>query len=100
MNLKYDGLYSSWTFQTTKMVVDKASIPLAGHSISHLVALEVCNLFLVNNNEFCLQLSFVLYDCRNMLKESRRTSNTESVGMAVLHHLIKYHIYAMNQIPH
>ncbi|GES94274.1 hypothetical protein GLOIN_2v1700036 [Rhizophagus clarus] len=36
----YDGLYSSWAFQTTKMVVDKASIPLADFSISHLVALE------------------------------------------------------------
>ncbi|RIA88826.1 hypothetical protein C1645_851987 [Glomus cerebriforme] len=40
MNLRYDGLYSSWAFQTTKMVVDKASIPLADFSISHLVALE------------------------------------------------------------
>ncbi|CAG8439481.1 13994_t:CDS:2 [Funneliformis caledonium] len=48
----------------------------------------------LNNNEFCLQLSFVLYDCRNLLEESRRTSNTESVGLAVLHHLNKYHIYA------
>ncbi|CAG8651982.1 9246_t:CDS:10, partial [Acaulospora morrowiae] len=40
MDLKYDGLYCSWSFLTTKMVIDKASIPLADFSIRHLVALE------------------------------------------------------------
>ncbi|CAG8766596.1 1158_t:CDS:2, partial [Acaulospora morrowiae] len=40
MDLKYDGLYRSWSFLTTKLVVDKATIPLAGFAISHFMALE------------------------------------------------------------
>ncbi|CAG8507266.1 7972_t:CDS:10, partial [Scutellospora calospora] len=40
MDLKYDGLYRSWSFLTTKLVVDKNTIPLAEFAISHLVALE------------------------------------------------------------
>ncbi|CAB5388910.1 unnamed protein product [Rhizophagus irregularis] len=67
MNLRYDGLYSSWAFQTT--MIDKASIPLADFSISHLIALKAC-IFFVNNNESCLLLSFVLYNRRNIVKES------------------------------
>ncbi len=42
MDLKYDGLYRSWPFLTTRLVTDKATIPLAEFAISHLVALEVC----------------------------------------------------------
>ncbi|CAG8487611.1 259_t:CDS:10 [Acaulospora morrowiae] len=39
-NWKYDGLYRSWPFLTTKLVVDKATIPLVEFAISHFVALE------------------------------------------------------------
>ncbi|CAG8521200.1 14871_t:CDS:2 [Acaulospora colombiana] len=37
---QYDGLYRSWPFLTTKLVIDKATIPLAEFAISHFVALE------------------------------------------------------------
>lgn len=40
MDLKYDGLYRSWPFLTTRLVTDKTTIPLAEFAISHLVALE------------------------------------------------------------
>ncbi|CAI2180548.1 6626_t:CDS:2 [Funneliformis geosporum] len=40
VDLQYDGLYRSWPFLTTKLVIDKATIPLAEFAISHLVALE------------------------------------------------------------
>ncbi|CAG8602653.1 7429_t:CDS:2, partial [Cetraspora pellucida] len=40
MDLKCDGLYRSWPFLTTKLVVDKSTIPLAEFAISHLMALE------------------------------------------------------------
>ncbi|CAG8779862.1 1056_t:CDS:2, partial [Acaulospora morrowiae] len=40
MDLKCDGLYRSWPFLTTKLVVDKATIPLAEFAISHFIALE------------------------------------------------------------
>ncbi|CAB5210896.1 unnamed protein product [Rhizophagus irregularis] len=40
MDLKYDGLYHSWPFLTTRLVVDKTMIPLAGVAIHHLVSLE------------------------------------------------------------
>ncbi|CAG8481469.1 4593_t:CDS:10, partial [Funneliformis caledonium] len=40
MDLKYDGLYRSWLFHRTKLVVEKASIPLAEFAISHIIALE------------------------------------------------------------
>ncbi|POG59595.1 hypothetical protein GLOIN_2v833587 [Rhizophagus irregularis DAOM 181602=DAOM 197198] len=40
MDLKYDGLYRSWPFLTTRLVVDKTMIPLAGVAIHHLVSLE------------------------------------------------------------
>ncbi|CAI2186768.1 7531_t:CDS:10 [Funneliformis geosporum] len=40
MDLKYDGLYRSWPFITTKLPVEKVSIPLAEFAISHVIALE------------------------------------------------------------
>ncbi|RUS20972.1 hypothetical protein BC937DRAFT_93944 [Endogone sp. FLAS-F59071] len=40
MDLKYDGLYRSWPFLTTRLVIDKPAIPLAEFAISHLMALE------------------------------------------------------------
>jgi len=45
MDLKYEGLYRSWLFHRTKLVVEKASIPLAEFAISHIIALEVCDIF-------------------------------------------------------
>ncbi|CAG8674515.1 10004_t:CDS:2, partial [Paraglomus brasilianum] len=40
MDLEYDGLYRSWPFLTTRLVVDKTMIPLAGVAIHHLISLE------------------------------------------------------------
>ncbi|CAI2185074.1 9582_t:CDS:2 [Funneliformis geosporum] len=40
MDLKYDGLYRSWPFLTTRLIVDKTMIALAGVAIHHLVSLE------------------------------------------------------------
>ncbi|PKK76049.1 hypothetical protein RhiirC2_772955 [Rhizophagus irregularis] len=40
VDLKYDGLYHFWPFLTTRLVVDKTMIPLAGVAIHHLVSLE------------------------------------------------------------
>ncbi|CAI2194673.1 9706_t:CDS:2, partial [Funneliformis geosporum] len=40
MDLEYDGLYRSWPFLTTRLVIDKTTIPLAGVAIHHLLALE------------------------------------------------------------
>ncbi|KAG9306036.1 hypothetical protein G9A89_020231 [Geosiphon pyriformis] len=40
MDLKYGGLYHSWPFFITRLVVDKTMIPLAGVAIHHLVSLE------------------------------------------------------------
>jgi len=45
VDLKYDGLYRSWSFLTTKLVIDKSSIPLAEYAIGHVIALEVCGIF-------------------------------------------------------
>ncbi|CAG8539507.1 13614_t:CDS:2 [Ambispora gerdemannii] len=42
MDLKFDGLYRSWSFLTTKLVIDRASLPLAEFAISHIMALEEC----------------------------------------------------------
>ncbi|GBC15880.2 hypothetical protein GLOIN_2v1140040 [Rhizophagus irregularis DAOM 181602=DAOM 197198] len=40
MDLQYDGLYRSWPFLTTKLAVEKASIPLIEFAINHVIALE------------------------------------------------------------
>ncbi|CAJ0650464.1 7778_t:CDS:2 [Entrophospora sp. SA101] len=40
MDLKYDGLYCTWLFLRTILVIEKASIPLAEFAISHVIALE------------------------------------------------------------
>lgn len=40
MDLRYDGLYRSWMFLRIKLVVEKASLPLAEFAISHVIALE------------------------------------------------------------
>ncbi|KAF0444853.1 hypothetical protein F8M41_003277 [Gigaspora margarita] len=40
MDLKCDGLYRSWPFLTTKLVVGRSTIPLAEFAISHLMAFE------------------------------------------------------------
>ncbi|GET62732.1 hypothetical protein GLOIN_2v1700036 [Rhizophagus irregularis DAOM 181602=DAOM 197198] len=45
MDLEYDSLYRSWPFFTTKLVIDKTTIPLAGIAIHHLLALEVYDSF-------------------------------------------------------
>ncbi|RIA97624.1 hypothetical protein C1645_871261 [Glomus cerebriforme] len=45
MDLKCDGLYRSWSFLTTKLVIDKASIPLAEYAIGHVIALEICGAY-------------------------------------------------------
>ncbi|CAG8737662.1 1845_t:CDS:10, partial [Funneliformis caledonium] len=40
MDLKYDGIYRSWHFLTTRLVVDKTTIPQCDFAISHMIALE------------------------------------------------------------
>ncbi|CAB4391664.1 unnamed protein product [Rhizophagus irregularis] len=40
MDLKYDGLYRSWPFLTSRLVKDKATIPLLESNIRHFMALE------------------------------------------------------------
>ncbi|CAG8545342.1 7541_t:CDS:10, partial [Acaulospora morrowiae] len=40
MDLKYDGLYRSWPFLTTRLVKDKTTIPLLESNIRHFMALE------------------------------------------------------------
>ncbi|CAG8747539.1 18528_t:CDS:10 [Dentiscutata erythropus] len=40
MDLKYDGLYRSWPFLTTRLVKDKTTIPLMESNIRHMKALE------------------------------------------------------------
>ncbi|CAG8570243.1 908_t:CDS:10, partial [Cetraspora pellucida] len=66
MDLKYDGLYHSWSFLTTNLVIDKNTIPLAEFVISHLVALEervekIAVDFKYRNDKFTppLQMSFL-----------------------------------------
>ncbi|RUP45997.1 LOW QUALITY PROTEIN: hypothetical protein BC936DRAFT_147474 [Jimgerdemannia flammicorona] len=41
MDLEYDGLYRSWSFLTTRLVIDKTTIPLPESNFRHFVALEV-----------------------------------------------------------
>jgi len=41
MDLKYDGIYRSWQFLRTRLVVDKTTIPLYEFAINHIIALEV-----------------------------------------------------------
>ncbi|RUP44408.1 hypothetical protein BC936DRAFT_149496 [Jimgerdemannia flammicorona] len=40
MDLKHDGMYRSWPFLTSKLVIDQPSMPLIESSFSHFVALE------------------------------------------------------------
>ncbi|CAI2194260.1 9813_t:CDS:10 [Funneliformis geosporum] len=40
MDLRYDGLYRSWPFLTTRLIKDKTTIPLMESNIRHLKALE------------------------------------------------------------
>ncbi|CAG8579301.1 17787_t:CDS:10, partial [Cetraspora pellucida] len=40
IDLKFDGLYRSWSFRTTRLVIDYTTIPLAEYSLSHFAALE------------------------------------------------------------
>ncbi|CAG8594647.1 7131_t:CDS:2, partial [Funneliformis caledonium] len=40
MDLKYNRLYHSWLFYRIKLVIEKASIPLAEFAISHIIALK------------------------------------------------------------
>ncbi|KAG9300457.1 hypothetical protein G9A89_010082 [Geosiphon pyriformis] len=42
MDLQFDGLYRSWPFLTTKLVIDEPSLPLIESNIAHFVALERC----------------------------------------------------------
>ncbi|CAI2188375.1 238_t:CDS:2, partial [Funneliformis geosporum] len=41
MDLSHDGIYSSWSFLTNRLVTDKTMIPLAEIEIHHVVPLEV-----------------------------------------------------------
>lgn len=41
MDLKYDGIYRSWAFLTTRLVTDKTTIPLLESNLRHFMALEV-----------------------------------------------------------
>ncbi|CAG8485173.1 2405_t:CDS:2, partial [Acaulospora colombiana] len=66
MDLKYDGLYRSWPFFTTKLVIDQITIPLAEASIIHMIALEkhvgqIAENFKYRSNQFTpsVQMSFV-----------------------------------------
>ncbi|RUP51960.1 hypothetical protein BC936DRAFT_144194 [Jimgerdemannia flammicorona] len=40
MDLKYDELYRSWAFLTTRLVRDKTTIPLLESNLRHFMALE------------------------------------------------------------
>ncbi|CAG8726368.1 8544_t:CDS:2, partial [Cetraspora pellucida] len=66
MDLKYDGLYRSWSFFTTKLVIDQTTIPLAEASITHMIALEnhigqIAENFKYRSSQFTpsAQMSFV-----------------------------------------
>jgi hypothetical protein len=41
MDLKHDGLYRSWAFLTTRLVIDKTTLPLLESNFYHFIALEV-----------------------------------------------------------
>nr|CAG8585577.1 11660_t:CDS:2 [Entrophospora candida] len=40
MDLEYDGIYRTWPFMKTQIVIDKPSVPLLGSTLTHLIALE------------------------------------------------------------
>lgn len=40
MDLKFDGLYRSWPFLTTRLVKDRITIPLLESNLRHFIALE------------------------------------------------------------
>jgi hypothetical protein len=62
MDLRYDGLYRSWPFLTTRLTKDKTTIPLMESNIRHIKALEVHIYYIFHfqvcnetaNNIFCL----------------------------------------------
>ncbi|CAG8585572.1 14661_t:CDS:2 [Acaulospora colombiana] len=66
MDLQYDGIYRSWPFLTTRLVIDKTTLPLAESAIGHLVALEeriekIAENFKYRSSQFTppAQMSFV-----------------------------------------
>ncbi|CAH1763276.1 2625_t:CDS:2 [Entrophospora sp. SA101] len=40
MDLEYDGIYRTWPFMKTQIIIDKPSVPLLGSTLTHLIALE------------------------------------------------------------
>ncbi|CAG8699840.1 894_t:CDS:2, partial [Scutellospora calospora] len=43
MDLSFDGIYSSWPFCKSKLVIDKASMPVIESTFCHFVLLEQTN---------------------------------------------------------
>src|SRR6185312_4609110 len=86
MDLKYDGLYHSWPFFTTKLVIDQTTIPLAEASITHMVALEV---YYILSSSFIISIFLItfiyLYNFRNMSDKLRKTSNIKVTNSCHLH---------------
>ena len=55
MDLKYDGLYRSWPFLTSRLVKDKTTIPLLESNIRHFMALEV-HIYHIFHFSFCNEI--------------------------------------------
>ncbi|POG68423.1 hypothetical protein GLOIN_2v1637672, partial [Rhizophagus irregularis DAOM 181602=DAOM 197198] len=55
MDLRYDGLYRSWPFLTTRLTKDKTTIPLMESNIRHIKALEerICKIAEDYNSRGC-----------------------------------------------
>ncbi|RUP47589.1 hypothetical protein BC936DRAFT_145560 [Jimgerdemannia flammicorona] len=74
MDLKYDGLYRSWPFLTTRLVIDKTTIPLAEFAISHLMALEVYNSVRL---EFAVTLYLLTFERVGKIAENYKYRSNE-----------------------
>ncbi|CAG8652086.1 12043_t:CDS:2, partial [Funneliformis caledonium] len=80
MDLQYDGIYRSWAYLKSKLVIDELSLPLVESNFAHFVALEGAN-HTASTNSLCAQYSRFLSDqgyCRVCLEflACNRTQNT------------------------
>ena len=101
MELNYDGIYCSWSFCKSKLIIDKASMPLIVSTFCHFAFCKIESIhFFYVNLHFCDMKIITNF----LFTEAKQTSwqKISKVEKFHLPHRIKLDLnsYVMIQTPH
>ena len=107
MELNYDRIYCLWSFSKSKLIIDKALMPLIVSTFRHFVELEVYIFFYINLH-FCdmkIITNFLFTEANKQagrrFQKSKRGSKYVEFSLDGPHQIkLDLDLYVMIQTPH